>query len=352
MLAQLSDGAALTTTEMRLLEAQITQLDGTVGTLSTTFAAADDVINPSGGFFGGIKSSLDNLLSGMTGGTGTISGFFGQLGGGIVEGFGNILSGGITGLISTGIGAIGGFFKNLFGGPSEAELQAREIVRVWEDTIIAGLSETQAAEAGAERWAQVVVGVRDAFIEVGRSEQQALDIVQALWDAIKEGPEAVSTVIQAIQPILAEAEALRQQSETTVTSSMETLREQAGNAAQSAAEAMAGLNQAVDQATRPRLLEIEIRQTGTLPGVPSTSPPLIPPAAEFQHGTGGHFVDFGRGTPVILHGRERVVTEREGRQAATDLAGVEARLSAIEALLSQQPRQLAKAFSDAVAMHA
>lgn len=32
----------------------------------------------------------------------------------------------------------------------------------------------------------------------------------------------------------------------------------------------------------------------------------------FAHGTGGQFMDFGAGTPVMLHGRERVMTEREG----------------------------------------
>ena len=34
----------------------------------------------------------------------------------------------------------------------------------------------------------------------------------------------------------------------------------------------------------------------------------------FTTGTRGQFLDFGRGTPVILHGRERVMTEAEGRQ--------------------------------------
>lgn len=34
----------------------------------------------------------------------------------------------------------------------------------------------------------------------------------------------------------------------------------------------------------------------------------------FAGGTGGRYLDFGRGTPVILHGRERVMTEAEGRQ--------------------------------------
>ena len=31
-----------------------------------------------------------------------------------------------------------------------------------------------------------------------------------------------------------------------------------------------------------------------------------------RHGTGGKFIDFGQGTPAVLHGRERVMTEAEG----------------------------------------
>jgi hypothetical protein len=41
----------------------------------------------------------------------------------------------------------------------------------------------------------------------------------------------------------------------------------------------------------------------------------------FAGGTGGAYVDFGAGTPVMLHGRERVMTEREGRQQAGGWGG-------------------------------
>jgi hypothetical protein len=37
----------------------------------------------------------------------------------------------------------------------------------------------------------------------------------------------------------------------------------------------------------------------------------------FANGTGGRYFDFGAGTPVILHGRERVMTEREGVRAGS-----------------------------------
>jgi hypothetical protein len=47
--------------------------------------------------------------------------------------------------------------------------------------------------------------------------------------------------------------------------------------------------------------------------VPSPSAPTAVPG--FAGGTRGAYLDFGAGTPVMLHGRERVMTEREGRQA-------------------------------------
>jgi len=39
----------------------------------------------------------------------------------------------------------------------------------------------------------------------------------------------------------------------------------------------------------------------------------MPELQEFATGTGGRYLSFGRGTPVMLHGNERVMTESEGR---------------------------------------
>jgi hypothetical protein len=43
---------------------------------------------------------------------------------------------------------------------------------------------------------------------------------------------------------------------------------------------------------------------------------------QFRQGTGGQYLNFGDGTPTMLHGRERVMTEAEGRsESATRSAG-------------------------------
>ena len=49
-----------------------------------------------------------------------------------------------------------------------------------------------------------------------------------------------------------------------------------------------------------------------------------------RHGTGGRFVDFGAGTPAILHGRERIVTEQEGRTEATGMRDVTAAIRTLD----------------------
>lgn len=49
-------------------------------------------------------------------------------------------------------------------------------------------------------------------------------------------------------------------------------------------------------------IDVNYRDRGYTPEVPLPG---------YANGTGGRFVDFGAGTPVVLHGRERVVTEGE-----------------------------------------
>lgn len=61
----------------------------------------------------------------------------------------------------------------------------------------------------------------------------------------------------------------------------------------------------------------------------------------FAKGTGGQYLDFGSGQMAMLHGRERVVTEAEGRAEAAGWAAVVSRLDRLE-------KALPRAFADAV----
>jgi TP901 family phage tail tape measure protein len=170
-----------------------------------------------------VKGGFTDLWTGMTGGSGKISGLFSSLGTGIMDGFGSIISGGLSSLISMGVGLamkglgkLAGWVKGLFGGPDEAEKAARELVKVFEDTIIAGLDQAQLAEAGGRRWAQVVIGVRDAYLNAGYSIDEAEAIVQRLWDAIKEGPEATQAIIDSIQHVIDLSDEIDQLTQDTI----------------------------------------------------------------------------------------------------------------------------------------
>jgi hypothetical protein len=68
----------------------------------------------------------------------------------------------------------------------------------------------------------------------------------------------------------------------------------------------------------------------------------------YPHGTRGRFIDFGAGTPVTLHGKERVMTEREGRIEARADGRNLAELQQIRQLLADLPRTMRIAMQEAV----
>ena len=91
--------------------------------------------------------------------------------------------------------------------PSEAELKARRDVDDYEAVAIEGLSDAQLAEAAAAGWESVadagfLIKIRDQYVEVGLSAQQAETDVNAYWAAIESGD------IEAINAQQAEWDAL------------------------------------------------------------------------------------------------------------------------------------------------
>lgn len=128
----------------------------------------------------------------------------------LAKGLTNIFSGGISAAIDIGMQLLAKGVKKLFGGPSEDELKGRDASRKFEDSIIGTLTAQQKAEAGSDRWKQVVIGVRDAYRDVGKSAAEAEAIVQKLWQAEKEGPEAVKKVQDEIEASIDKAKKLRE----------------------------------------------------------------------------------------------------------------------------------------------
>ena len=153
-----------------------------------------------------------------------------------------------TGFLATGLGAvlgkaagmaipligpvIGSLVGKLFsiGGPSEAELAGRKVAKSFRDGVIQTLNEGQLAEAaraalgawrGNEQGAQLLIGVRDAYLAVGRSASEAEAMVTRLWQAEARGPDAVAAVQRELQVVLDQADALSEAERAIVARNLE-----------------------------------------------------------------------------------------------------------------------------------
>ncbi len=278
----------------------------------------EDLGRSAGRFFEGMNRGVKGLVEGLTGGEG-LAGFFSNIGFGITQQLGSILTGGLSSLITLGVGIvweglkkIGGFFRDLFSGPSADELAGREVVARFEANLDSMLTDAQRLEAGNESWKATVIAIRDAYIAQGFTVEQAMADAERLWASSKLSAEESRRVIEEI------------------TRNMQGL----GSAAQSA------FNQI------PREINVAINADWNIPNPPDITESWA--GEGFQRGTRGRFFDFGAGTPVMLHGRERVVTEREGRAEAVSTTEMESRLSAIERLLRNQPNMMALALKSAL----
>lgn len=77
------------------------------------------------------------------------------------------------------------------------------------------------------------------------------------------------------------------------------------------------------------------------------NPDLFP---GYATGTGGKYLNFGSGTPVTLHGRERVMTEAEGQAEAVGFADLLASQEMTRAQLRRMLDELPRAIQAAVAL--
>ena len=156
------------------------------------------------GFFGPIRASLRGLLTGLTGGQG-LTGFFAQLGEGLVTALGARVEGAVAALTNWATGHILGALRNfgwrlrdLFGGLSELEVQGRAVADAfgdWADEMVDAQGEAEILALVQEGWneslARQVAGVRSEYRRLGIDVELANEHVEALWNAIQEGPDAV-----------------------------------------------------------------------------------------------------------------------------------------------------------------
>jgi hypothetical protein len=135
-------------------------------------AIASGIGSAAGGQTG---AQIGALASGIAGAAGAAGLFGASIAGSAVA----------LGAVTAGIGAaaVGAYvlFRHWFGISKEVK-QAREGVAQFEDALRDTLNAQQKAEAGGVRWKEVTIAVRDAYVLMGKSAQEAETAVLQLWD--------------------------------------------------------------------------------------------------------------------------------------------------------------------------
>lgn len=196
-----------------------------------------------GGGGGGGGGGLGGLFSGLLGGgggggggglggmlSGLFSGLGGGAGGGMLGGLGGILSSAanlipvigpfisaFAGPLFKGMKALGGKIwgglKSMFGGPGEAELEARKIGNSLTGLFDTVLSEQQKAEAAAaagagnaDQWAKNNIAVRDTYLAIGKSQAEADAAGKRLADSVRMDPAQAQQVIDEISGVVSQVQ--------------------------------------------------------------------------------------------------------------------------------------------------
>lgn len=187
-------------------------------TISTTLPGLGGA---AGGGSGAAGGGLAALLPTLLGGAGIAAGGIGlgQLGKNLFESqTGAAAFGGLTGaaqgaligsivpgigtLVGALIGGLSGAISSFFG-VSKAEKAGRGQVAEFENFLHSTLTETQLLEAGNERWKATVISLRDQYMALGLSEEEALKDAERLWASSRDGGEDTKAVIDEINAKLA-----------------------------------------------------------------------------------------------------------------------------------------------------
>lgn len=286
-------------------------LNGLAGDLNNVFQRA---FEGGGGVGGAVKSLATRAVAFATSFIPVVGPIISKFSGAIVAGFTKIWGG----------------IKSLFGGPSAEEIGGRDVANAWRRNVADMMTEEQRLRAnqleGGKEWRESIIPIMDAYLGVGRTQEEALDVSNRLWLAEKEGPEAVRLVLDEINVVMAEWETKQGDVSLQVEQTAIHMAElgvatgfAAGNftTAAEGAEALASATRRARedtqdlvetqerlfkfQADTPRLARVELG--------PISGP--TPPPPGFEGGTHGRYLDFGLGTDVRLHGKERVMTEGE-----------------------------------------
>jgi hypothetical protein len=341
------------------------------------------------------KASLLGLRQGITGGNG-IMGLFTKIGTGFSEQLGGLLSGGLSSLINvgtqlamtglqklgpvlkTGFKRIWGGIKGFFGKDAEGDIRAigkrfgfalsgemaSAIAHTAEEigdkhtAFLLHLGEITEAQGGvmATGFQKVARTGRDLFSMVELGKITTTQAMRALGPVLKNlaanfddagaaGQLQFQELIQLLIKFGVEVDEIARLIGTELAD--KAINQNLNGALIDAAGNVRKLNGEIAKIPTQIDIDAEVhyqtrqeqqRYTGGMGGY------------SFRHGTGGEFVNFGSGTPAMLHGFERITPLAEASRELADLAEVNARLGSIERLLKDQPRAMQLAFSDSLSM--
>jgi hypothetical protein len=334
--------------------------------------------------FSTLAASLGGMVTSFQAATSSSSTFHNTLGGAATGAkLGASFAGPWGAAVGAVIGGLGGLLKSVFG-VSPLEKAGRSASDAFAQAMGSSLDWMQQIEvhefvaAGAsEKWAETIVKVRDAYVKAGLSVDDALDVVDRLFKAEKQGGTATQRVIDEITRAtlnFTKGTELAGEMGSKAFESVEEAARKAAAAVENAAndafrawsrtyqylksggsnidptkQAMSPENYSsfadwehaylqFNKGARPDQILAALGGNSVMPGwdMPSLQN-VVNNMPSFASGSGG-LRDFGAsGTLVKLHGREEVRTEAQAN-GDTMSAAVVSRLDSIERLLKGQAK--------------
>ncbi len=177
--------------------------------------------------------------------------------------------------------------------------QAQELFQDWSVLHTAGVDQVAITQAMSDKVSQYVQDAVRMGLEIPAAMKPMLQNFADMGDLIDENGNKITDLAS-----LTFAETMSEGFDRVVDSVNELIK---------AIER--GLNPAIANVA-PIVVPVIYDDPGFDPGNRHSVP-------GFASGTNGEYVDFGRGTPVMLHGKERVMTEAEGRNDANLAAEIQ-----------------------------
>ena len=195
---------------------------------------------------------------------------------------------------------------NLDGAVAAADAAYREMTTIATQAFDAvAQASGAAAEAAQDANDETASSAADAF---GDMEEHAEDFATLAKDKMEKMEQAA---IDAFDGIVLESESTRDD----VNAALDGIRDQ------------------------QIIIDYHGRRSGASPHDPSD-----PDGGSFASGSGGRYIDFGRSSTIEVHGKERIVTEAEGRREAesnaASLQGVEDRLDRLDMNLQRAIKRI------------